>query len=288
VNSINNYKKYIVALIDIVGFKNMIDKTYTDENMFSRIHEALSRFTALKSREAWENAKILMDIEEDAQKKTLDDFYIENMVHCACFSDCVIIAVEANDKIDERVSAIIALLAQISADLLRQGIFIRGAMTYGDLFIEQNADIYFGKALNHAHELETKIAKYPRIVLSNDLIAKLNYPLLAKYNRFPYYQYIERFTDGTVGFSPLIYFQVMQSAPDIFSEQELKSALNEVKNNIIFELNKNFENPYIFEKYAWLKDQYNDLIILDFELSKILEPDTIHGYKIHYYTKENH
>lgn len=267
------YSKYIVAFIDVLGFKNLVNQSENSEKDFLKIQMILNRFTMLKRKEIWQQAHILMEVEEDAQKKELNDFYIDDMVHCCCFSDSVIVAIEASKSINERCSALIALLSQISTELLREGILVRGAISYGNLYINKVSDIYFGTVLNKAYTLENTISKYPRILLSKELIEQLNYPLLAKRDRMPYHQYIERFSDGTVGFSPLIYLQVMQSAPDILPEDTLKNALWDVKKAIMKGLDDNFECPNIYEKYLWLLERYNELIIFDMDKKQIYTTD---------------
>lgn len=281
----DSYSKYIVAYIDILGFKELVNKSEINKEDFIKIHNALNRFTLLKNKESWEKARILMSVEEDVQKKIETDFYIEDMVHCSCFSDGVIIAVEADEKINERCSALVALLAKISNELLREKIAIRGAISYGNLYLDDSSDIYFGKALVEAYTLESTISKYPRIILSASLLKELNYPLLYKSNRMPYHQYIERFSDGTAGFSPLIYLQVMENAPDILSSDELKKALNESCTAITIGLDENIECPNRYEKYAWLKEQYNKLIIFNTFKNKIYAPDDADSrHNIHFET----
>ncbi len=267
-----SYDKYIVAFIDILGFKNLVKQSENNKRDFIKVHKVLSNFAILKNKETWEKARILMEIEEDTQKKGLDDFYIDNMVCCTCFSDSIIIAINAQDKISQRCSALIAMLAKISTELLREGILIRGAITYGNLFVDDTLNIYCGTALNKAYNLESTVAKYPRILLSSELIEQLNYPLTAKWERMPYHQYIERFSDGTAGFSPLVYLQVMQGAPDIIPDEKLKNILVDIKRTIIKGLDDNIENPNIYEKYAWLVECYNNLIILEMDADKIYFP----------------
>ena len=279
------YGKYIIAFIDILGFKNLVNLSENNETDFIKIQNILNRFTLLKQKETWVDSRILMEVEEDAQRKELSDFYIDDMVHCSCFSDSVIIAIEASKNINERCSALIALLSQISTELLREGILVRGAISYGNLYVNKVSDIYFGTALNKSYTLESTVSKYPRILLSKELIEQLNYPLLAKCDRMPYHQYIERFSDGTVGFSPLIYLQVMQSAPDILPHNTLKNALCDVKKTIMKGLDDNFECPNIYEKYLWLLERYNELIIFDIDKNQIYTteiPDSRHN--IHFTT----
>ena len=255
------YEPYIVAFIDILGFKNMVDKSEEDSSKFNIILETLNKFKSIENPETWNKANFLVEIEEDAQRKNLQDFNIKDIVQCNCFSDCITIFVKADTNINERFSTLVAFISKISCELLQDGIFIRGAITYGNLYTNKDASVFFGKAMNKAYTLESTIAVYPRILLSKEIVSVLNYPILEKRNRYPYHQYIECFNDGTVGFTPLIFFQVMQSASDIFNETTFHEALTRARYSIIDAIDNNIENPHVYEKYSWLRDRYNNLYI---------------------------
>lgn len=255
------YEPYIVAFIDILGFKDIVNKSESETNEFNKILDVLNKFKGIEKPETWKEANILVDIEECAQKKNLSEFDISGIVKCNCFSDCITVFVNADTNINERFSSLVAFLSKISCELLQNGIFIRGAITYGNLHTNKDASVFFGKAMNKAYTLESTIAVYPRILLSKEIVSVLNYPILEKRNRYPYHQYIERFNDGTVGFTPLIFFQVMQSAPDILNETAFHEALTRARYSIIEAIDNNIENPHIYEKFSWLRDHYNNLYI---------------------------
>ena len=101
--------------------------------------------------------------------------------------------------------------------------------------------------------------------LADKLIKRLNYPLETKRNRYPYHQYVQRFNDGCVGFHQMIYYQVMESWTEMTDNQLIES-LDKIRKVIIGGLDASFEKPSVFEKYKWLKERYEQLIILkDFD-----------------------
>jgi hypothetical protein len=148
----------------------------------------------------------------------------------------------------------------MGAKLLARGILIRGAITIGEL-IHTNAGIVFGQALIDAYELEKHNAVYPRIILSDRLISYLNYPILKKADSYPYHQYLSRFDDGYVGFTQLKSFEVLQSWCKT-NPTTLHDELLNARNAIVRGLNCSAEDPKIYSKYQWLKNQYLDLTIL--------------------------
>jgi hypothetical protein len=257
------YENRVVAFIDILGFKSIILNPEHGSAKLSSIYDALSKLKDRENRNSWDLK--LIEIEEDAQKKGVDKFRIADRTNCTCFSDSIVVSVKVNrGDVNEVVSTLIANLASFGANLMMDGILIRGAITIGGIIHSDNG-VIMGPALIEAYELEQKIAKIPRIVLSKKLIDKLNYPLLSKRDRYPYHQYTHRFNDGCVGFTQLKYYQVVQSWTEMTNSQ-LIDELDKIKQTILTGLDANLETPDIYEKYLWLKDEYQKLIIIPDEL----------------------
>ncbi|MDQ0359440.1 hypothetical protein [Breznakia pachnodae] len=264
-----DYKKYIVAFIDILGFSSLVKKSINDANNLLKIDTALEKFNNLRLKKTWEDNQILIDVEEDAQKKNLDDYYINKMARCFCFSDSIIITVNGDNHINERTSALIAVLSKIGAELLSNGILIRGAISWGDMHVDDNSQSSkaFGPAIIDAYRIEEDQAIFPRIVLSGEIVKRLNYPLDTKKNRHPYHQYIERYNDGLVGFNQLTYFRVMHNVSDKDIGSNYYELLSKAKKEIIDGLDENITNIRVFEKYLWLKNEFNNLCILMKDIS---------------------
>ncbi len=259
-----SYEKRIVAFIDILGFKEIVKESESDPSKIDLLYSALHFLKVWETSDRWDLK--LVEIEEDAQKKGVDNFDIRGKTNSTSFSDSIVISVKVDDNTNEMCSTLIVNLAFIGAVLLEKGILFRGGITIGNIIHRENGTV-FGQALIDAYLLESKSAKYPRIILSDKLIKELNYPLQAKRDRYPYHQYIDRFEDGCAGFHQMIYYQVVESWIEM-TKEKLINSLEKVRKVIITGLDKSFQNPDIYEKYVWLKDQYNKLIILkdfDFE-----------------------
>jgi hypothetical protein len=262
------YEDRIIAFVDILGFKDIIKESDRNKHKLKLIYEALDFLKNRENSNEW-NLKFV-EIEEDAQKKGVHNFDISNKTNCTCFSDTIVVSVISDsEKINEIVSTLIINLSYIGSKLLSEGILIRGGLTIGKL-IHNNTGVIMGQGLIDAYELENRVAKFPRIVLSNALIQKLNYPIDTKRNRYPYHQYLKRFEDGCVGFHQMIYFEVIQSWVEM-NDIIMKTELEKIKQVIIVGLDGSFEKPDIFEKYNWLKRQYNELIIFPNNFENITE-----------------
>ena len=275
------YENRLVAFIDILGFKEIVKSSEINPEKLNLIYEAL---TFLKSREKADQWNLeLIEIEEDAQKRGLQNFDISVKTSCTCFSDSIVISVRLeNSSINETVSTLIANLSFIGAKLMTAGILLRGAITVGNIIHKDNG-LVIGQALIDAYQLESITAKNPRIVLSKKLLVELNYPILTKKNRHPYHQYISRFEDGCVGFHQMVYFQVLQSWTKM-KVGKLKAELKKIKHTIIDGLDSTFESPDIHAKFKWLRKEYDNLIILDDGIKEKIYAlnEGIAGQNIHY------
>lgn len=290
------YENRLVAFLDILGFSEIVKASENDEAQLQLLKEILQYLKTWEAPEKWDLK--LVEIEEDAEKKGIENFEIAGKTNTTTFSDSILISVRVdNDLINEATSTLISKLSFIGTFLLEKGILFRGAMTVGNL-IHEESGIVFGQALIDAYRLESTYAKYPRIILTDKLIQLLNYPYSTKRNRYPYHQYIERFNDGFAGFHQLTFYQVMDSWRE-FSVTS-KERLEKVRKAIIDGLDSSFQKPDVFDKYLWLKESYNNLIILsDYDFTtktdenvkiKIRElNEGIPGNNIHYrYTDEAH
>lgn len=252
------YEERMIAFVDILGFKTIIKESENNDQKLKIIYQALHFLKTREESKEWDLRFI--EIEEDAQRKGLENFDITNNTNCSCFSDSIIVSVAVdNERSNYIASTLISHLAYIGAKLLSEGILIRGGLTIGKL-LHNNNGVIMGQGLIEAYELENRIAKYPRIILSNNLIQRLNKTIDSKKNRYPYHQHLDRFEDGCVGFHQMKYFNVVQSWIEM-TDTIMKSELLKIKQKIIEGLDSSFENPEIFEKFSWLKTEFNNLDI---------------------------
>jgi len=288
------YENRLVAFIDILGFKEIVKESKDNTDKINLLYSVLNYLKDWETSENWDLK--LIEIEEDAQKKGVDNFDITGKTNSTSFSDSIVVSVKIDDNVNEMTSTLISNLGYIGAILLEQGLLFRGGLTIGNI-VHNEFGTVFGQGLIDAYLLESNSAKYPRIILSDKLIKLLNYPLETKRNRYPYHQYIKRFDDGCVGIHQMIYYQVVQNSTAITQEKLLES-LDKVRKVIIAGLDLSFEKTNVYEKYQWLANQYEKLIIFDdidfktktktkrkFKLQNIQGADSEHNIHFSYIDK---
>lgn len=228
------YKKCIVIFLDILGTQNResFEELYKINNIF---HSRL----------------------EDNLKNNERPVIYKRTIHT--FSDCAYIIYDYKDNIeDERKD--IGLLTRVSIfntiilvqNLLKEGFLVRGGISFGDVYYETERSLFFGPAINKAHQLESKEAIYPRILLSNEIVA------LFKRSVYRSYKKIEK---DKVEYG--------------ISEWQSKSILQnlDVENEFIIK-DKDCDNKYMLNYLYHIQNGQN----IGFDLNKILK-NTIESNK---------
>jgi hypothetical protein len=95
------------------------------------------------------------------------------------FSDCVYIFYNYKEAIEEsrkdNLNLLYICLYNTSISILRilsAGFLVRGGASLGDCFIDKLG--FFGPAIEEAYCIETKLAKFPRVMLSDELGSRLS------------------------------------------------------------------------------------------------------------------
>lgn len=97
-------------------------------------------------------------------------FNLNKEISVKIFSDNILLAIKINTDDPQRIQKIEKLLNVVSNifnEALRYGVLMRGAVTEGELFI--NDTFVYGKALIDVVKMEEEIAIYPRIVIYNEI-----------------------------------------------------------------------------------------------------------------------
>lgn len=273
-----------MAFIDILGFKEIVKQSESDPSKIELLFFALDYLKDWEAPGKW--GLDLMIFEEDAQKRGIENFDIRGKTNTTTFSDSIVVSVKVDDNVNEMASTLIGNLSYIGAFLMESGILFRGGMTIGNIIHHENGTV-FGQGLIDAYMLETRSAKYPRIIVSDKLLRELHYPIDTKKNRYPYHQYLSRFDDGCVGFHQMIHYQVTESFINT-KEAVLSERLSKIRKVIVKGMDTSFEYPEIFEKYRWLKNEYNGLYVEDNVKVKIRGlNEGIPGQNIHYIYTDN-
>jgi hypothetical protein len=158
------YEEQFTAFVDFLGFSEASEET--DDNTRLRVLELLRSLSALRGEfdmKSWVDG-------------TATQYNYKPTV--STFSDHVVLSYPldplwwAADLNERMISLFVTaqfnrLLAQIASTALRIGFLIRGGATIGMLYHAEG--VVFGEALIEAFEIESRVAVYPRVVLSRGI-----------------------------------------------------------------------------------------------------------------------
>jgi len=166
------YEKRITFFIDIIGFRNIIEKTETDhelENGIFSLLQSMNRDNIMKelfaeinvSNETEQEIIKLKEFQSLISSRLINDSSIQ-ITH---FSDSIVMSVGLEN--DMYAMSLIEYVGRIIYRLWKDfRILVRGGVSVDDLIHVENGPL-FGPAMIKAYDYETHLAIYPRIVFDD-------------------------------------------------------------------------------------------------------------------------
>jgi hypothetical protein len=132
------YEDKIVAFIDVLGFSEIV---------YSNTTESINRYFELVSNE-------------------FQSVVVKNQFRLILISDSIVVSTKHTNN---NLKILIRILWGLQARLLVHGILLRGAISFGNLFLNKSKNIIVGPGLINAYKMESQ-AIYPRIILDRRFI----------------------------------------------------------------------------------------------------------------------
>lgn len=226
---LKNYEERIIVFIDILGFREHINKTVNSNEYFLNLRDTLNFISELETEK----------FEDDAKEITV-------------FSDSIVISYPV--EIPGSVFSLILDVIHIQLDMMSKGILLRGGITVGQLCHKDN--IVYGPAMVEAYELESKSAIYPRVIISEKvfLSAALNPDNSIEEDLEWITSLLERDRDGQW------YVDFLRQQQEASHDYDYFKALLKIKKLIVDEIEQNETKPNVQMKYEWLKSYFNEAV----------------------------
>ena len=142
------YKEYYVALIDLLGFKNIIKKQSCEDiaQYYDEIHQKATVTVNTTGMALVPSDKITMKV----------------------MSDTVCFFVECTEK--NSLAGLLAFCSyfQVRMMQLKIPVLSRGAVVKGKVYCE--GDVFFGEGIVNAYLLEENVAVFPRVIITKETI----------------------------------------------------------------------------------------------------------------------
>ena len=146
------YEERIVAFVDVLGFKNEIEKKTVNPSVGVENEEETERVYDFISL-----------LNKDFVKRNTSD---DSTYRVSQFSDSLVISYSVSEKAS--VFWILMSLLYLHLGAIYHGLLIRGAVTFGKLIHDD--EHLFGPAMDEAYKMESEIANFPRIIVNQKLI----------------------------------------------------------------------------------------------------------------------
>lgn len=139
------YERRVVLFLDILGFRAL-----TNRNNGEQIYKLFTGLNKLR-------------------EKHFSSAYGSELT---MLSDSIVLSVPLDPHaVRQGLREGFDLASHFAYIFLEEGVLTRGGLTIGDIY--HNENVVFGPALNRAYELESELAKYPRIIIDDCLRTEL-------------------------------------------------------------------------------------------------------------------
>lgn len=258
------YEERVVAFVDLLGFKNAVNESINKQNIFNDISKAL------KLNEQFQKDNYGVTFMNEAQ----------DGVEIMFFSDSFVISIPTITYDGPLYSLLMHLVWQ-ALDILDNNFLVRGGVTIGLLY--HNGNICFGPAMNRAYYLESKEAFYPRIIIDEFVLKRMDSLKSSNNTIGEERQFLNKLVKRDV-FDNKLFLDYLSQSQELYINYNDNNKYIELlkKVKVLVERNLNYcnislMNTYcedkiieikkVLNKYLWYKEYYNDTI------QKVLLPE---------------
>lgn len=219
---------YCVAYLDVLGAKNymkgdLADKFLNDLN------------------------SIYFDAINDI---SFTNYVTQKDIQVKIFSDNILLGIQINENDGlrkDKIEKILNITGNIFNNALNHGYLLRGAITEGPFYKDDNNIFIYGKALIDAVEIEEELAIYPRVVAQKSIQETLP-------------QYFEECVDGNFILQNFIFHPGL---PEIY------------KQNLLEIYKKSYKNEKVKQKIMWIISFFNSYYVHSITNVQITKEDLI-------------
>lgn len=224
------YEKKILGYVDILGFSNLV------KSSANRPEELLGLVNAIGLCKA--------EIRDVFPKFPSADYQVSS------FSDNVVVTSSSDDN---GLVTVLSYIICLTTRLLSQGYMVRGGVVHGNIY--HRNEYVVGPALVDAYQIESSIARYPRVVLSKevrDLCLKL-FNEMSFGERRPYLDFFLEDEDLICFINPLFLFH-RSGYKDVVDGGDLRQSLIKLHRHLTNEIDNFYGVHSVLEKILWMRD----------------------------------
>lgn len=234
-------RKSVFVFMDMLGYSALIDKSQKDgaqQTTLRDLHSTLS-----ESRRGLEDRDYPVELRELGDK---DHFAIK------AFTDNIAIGWPVFSDAEIEFDRAFSRLAAFQLKMAIKGYFVRGAIAVGSVYVDEV--VVFGETLIQACEGEKKLARDPRIILTDSAmkVAKQHLTNYSNNSYTPHVRDILKDADGQwfLNYLDTVLIAADERGPFYYEFIQHKVAVEK-------KLAEQVGNPEIWSKYAWVAGYHN-------------------------------
>jgi hypothetical protein len=237
------YATRLLCYLDILGWEALTRKP--DQDTLKRIHRGTGLIEATADIHSWRK-----------QQRHLSDSQLGRSLSRSNFSDTIVFSCSPEPS---DVRLMIEDIRRFWMHLIQLGHYVRGAIALGDARHDESA--VYGPALVEAYRLESSVASYPRIVVSDDAGPVLDRIQLVSKEASPIFK----------DYDGLTCFDLFPTRPDGTRDPAIGAYATMVREQVVADLKKTRDRTTDADciaalnhraKYGWML-QYIDRVLLE-------------------------
>ncbi|MDP1744991.1 MAG: hypothetical protein Q8L90_05400 [Bacteroidota bacterium] len=226
-----NLKKKYIAYLDVLGFKEIVGKGNLDtlELYFSTVQDTLEIIRSDKK-----NIKSLL------------------------ISDSTIL-ISPDTREDFRT--LVRAVQTIQAKLAQKDIWMRGSISFGEVYFNRSLNLVVGEGLVKAYLLESE-AVQPRVIIDTSIIPKI------AENRQDFYAFMNPHHNNFEGDKVKLIHNWQRYTEDdsffvAYAHRILLDSIEDRSINLIYQKIKNklYSDPKHYKKFLWVKNYFMEVLI---------------------------
>jgi hypothetical protein len=154
------FQQRFIAFVDILGFSSIVERMSSEGHLFTTVRDVLKDLDR-QSHDFQRYRREHRDKREATRRKGRATLVGDTNLQMTAFSDCYVLS---------EVSPawhVLAAVQALGSRFLAEGILTRGAVVQGNAY--HNGRVLFGPGIVDAYRLESDVAKYPRILVTESV-----------------------------------------------------------------------------------------------------------------------
>jgi hypothetical protein len=157
------FEQRYIAFVDVLGFANVVERMENERHVFNTVRDVLKSLD--NQAQIFRKYRQSMRAKREAtRRKGSAPLIPPSDLQMTAFSDCYVLS---------EIGAawhVLAAVQALGSRFLAEGILIRGAVVRGRAY--HKGRVLFGPGIVEAYNLERDVAKYPRILVSEQVRAE--------------------------------------------------------------------------------------------------------------------